>query len=73
MQVQRLPFLEEGERSGSAGGGVPVFPAMRDDMRYAPSDCFETFPFAEHFETNPTLESAGQAYYEFLAALMVKL
>ena len=42
---------------------------MKDDMRYTPSDCFETFPFPEHFETNPTLEAAGQAYYEFRAAL----
>ena len=45
---------------------------MKDDMRYTPSDCFETFPFPEHFESNPSLESSGQTYYEFRANLMVR-
>jgi len=45
---------------------------MKDDLRYAPSDCFETFPFPEHWETHPALEAAGQAYYDFRAALMVR-
>jgi hypothetical protein len=40
--------------------------------RYNPSDCFETFPFPEQWETYPALEATGQAYYEFRAALMVK-
>jgi len=46
--------------------------SMKDDLRYTPSDCFETFPFPENFEINPALEAAGQRYYEFRAALMVK-
>ena len=46
--------------------------SMKDDLRYAPSDCFDTFPFPKDFETNPALESAGQAYYEFRADLMVR-
>ncbi|NKB58547.1 MAG: N-6 DNA methylase [Alphaproteobacteria bacterium] len=45
--------------------------SMKDDLRYAPSDCFETFPFPPRFETDPELESAGQAYHDFRAALMV--
>ena len=40
--------------------------------RYTPSDCFETFPFPENWETDPALEAAGKAYYEFRAALMVR-
>ena len=43
---------------------------MKDDLRYTPSDCFETFPFPDGWETNPSLESSGQAYYEFRAQLM---
>lgn len=39
---------------------------------YTPSDCFETFPFPAGFEMNTTLEQAGQKYYEFRAALMVR-
>ena len=46
--------------------------SMKDDLRYTPSDCFETFPFPPNFETDPTLESAGRAYYDFRAALMVR-
>lgn len=45
---------------------------MKDDLRYTPSDCFETFPFPPGFETSPALEAAGQAYHDFRAALMVE-
>ena len=44
--------------------------SMKDDLRYTPSDCFETFPFPRGWETDPTLEDAGQAYYAFRASLM---
>jgi len=47
-------------------------PTMKDDLRYTPSDCFETFPFPENWETRPDLEAAGNTYYEFRAALMVR-
>ena len=46
--------------------------SMKDDLRYTPSDCFETFPFPESWQTSPALESTGKAYYDFRAALMVK-
>ncbi len=46
--------------------------SMKDDLRYTPSDCFETFPFPPSFETSPALEAAGQAYHDFRAALMVE-
>ena len=46
--------------------------SMKDDLRYTPSDCFETFPFPERWETHPALEAAGKAYYDFRAALMVR-
>ncbi|WP_141731408.1 Eco57I restriction-modification methylase domain-containing protein [Oligoflexus tunisiensis] len=46
--------------------------SMKDDLRYTPTDCFETFPFPENYEINKKLESAGKEYYEFRAAVMVK-
>jgi hypothetical protein len=46
--------------------------SMKDDLRYTPTDCFETFPFPENFETAAKLEAVGKEYYEFRAALMVK-
>ncbi len=46
--------------------------SMKDDLRYTPSDCFETFPFPENWETQPALEAAGEVYYDFRAALMVE-
>ncbi len=45
--------------------------SMKDDLRYTPSDCFETFPFPDGWDTHPALEAAGRAYYEHRAALMV--
>ncbi len=49
------------------------FSATQEDrLMYAPSDCFETFPFPAGLETNAPLEAAGREYYEFRAALMVR-
>ena len=45
--------------------------SLEDRLRYTPTDCFETFPFPEGFETDPRLEAAGEAYYRFRADLMV--
>ncbi|MBK6685949.1 MAG: N-6 DNA methylase [Deltaproteobacteria bacterium] len=45
---------------------------LEDRLGYRPSDCFETFPFPKDWATNSTLEAAGQAYYDFRAALMVQ-
>ena len=45
--------------------------SLEDRLRYTPSDCFETFPFPEGWESHTVLETAGKAYYEFRAALMV--
>lgn len=48
------------------------FSATQEDrLMYAPSDCFETFPFPAGWETHAALEAAGRAYYEFRAELMV--
>jgi hypothetical protein len=45
--------------------------SMKDDLRYTPSDCFETFPFVAGWENDSALEAAGKAYYDFRAALLV--
>jgi hypothetical protein len=45
--------------------------SMKDDLRYAPSDCFRTFAFPKGFETDATLEAAGEAYHTFRAKLMI--
>ena len=44
---------------------------LKDDLQYTPSDCFETFPFPEGWETHPALEAAGNTYHGFRAMLMV--
>jgi len=46
--------------------------SMKDDPVYAPTDCFETFPFPSNWETNAQLEEIGKTYYEFRAELMVR-
>lgn len=45
---------------------------LEDRPVYTSSDCFETFPFQEDWESHPTLEAAGKTYYEFRAALMLR-
>lgn len=44
--------------------------SMKDDLRYAPSDCFETFPFPPGFDTDPALKEAGRFYLDHRAGLM---
>ncbi|WP_016744454.1 Eco57I restriction-modification methylase domain-containing protein [Rhizorhabdus wittichii] len=45
--------------------------SMKDDLRYTPSDCFETFALPPAFENAATLEAAGRAYHDYRAQLMV--
>jgi type I restriction-modification system DNA methylase subunit len=56
--------------------------SMKDDLRYTPSDCFETFPFPaalrDPFSADPAhepqrhiLEAVGERYHQFRAELMV--
>lgn len=45
--------------------------SMKNDLRYTPSDCFESFPLPPNFESSSTLEAAGRAYHEHRAALMI--
>ena len=45
---------------------------MKDDLRYTPTDCFETFPFPQRWTTRSDLEAAGRAYYDFRADRMVR-
>jgi hypothetical protein len=46
-------------------------PTMKDDLRYTPSDCFETFPFPYKWEqASPELEEAGRRYYERRAEVL---
>lgn len=46
--------------------------SMKDDLRYTPSDCFETFPFPPSWQSDADLEAIGQAYYEVRAATMIR-
>ena len=46
--------------------------SLEDRLRYTPSDCFETFPFPEAWDTCADLETAGETCYEFRANLMVR-
>lgn len=42
--------------------------SMKDDLRYTPTDCFETFPMPSGREV--TLDVAGSAYLQFRSDLM---
>lgn len=45
---------------------------LGDGLRYANTDCFETFPFPQHSERLTSIEIAGKSYYEFRSLLMVQ-
>jgi hypothetical protein len=47
---------------------------MKDDLQYAPSDCFDSFPFPWRLgEPGPSVvEETGQTYYRLRADLMVR-
>ncbi|MEP9400813.1 Eco57I restriction-modification methylase domain-containing protein [Sphingomonas silueang] len=45
--------------------------SMKDDLRYTPSDCFETFPLPPGHADAPALEAAGQDYHDHRATLMI--
>ena len=46
--------------------------SMKDDLRYTPSDCFETFPFPDAWNTHPDIERVGTNYYDYRADRMVR-
>ena len=45
--------------------------SMKDDLRYAPSDCFVTFPFPKDYSKNDQLEEAGRAYFNHRTDIML--
>ena len=45
---------------------------LEDRLRYNASDCFETFPFPEHWASSTALKFGGRDYYDFRASLMVE-
>ena len=44
--------------------------SLKDDLNYAPSDCFENFPFPQIYEDIEYLVQAGKAYHAHRSALM---
>jgi hypothetical protein len=46
--------------------------SMKDDLRYTPTDCFETFPFPGAWQSNHVLDAVGKTYYNCRADLMVR-
>jgi N-6 DNA Methylase len=45
--------------------------SMKDDLRYSPSDCFENFPFPEHWTSVGLLNTAGAEYEKHRTKLML--
>ena len=44
--------------------------SMKDDLRYAPTDCFQTFPMPQGFRDNAALEAIANRYLTHRADLM---
>jgi hypothetical protein len=43
--------------------------SMRNDLRYTPTSCFQTFAFPEKWEQDPALHDTGAAYYDHRSRL----
>src|SRR5206468_2871846 len=43
--------------------------SMKDDLRYTPSDCFDSFAFPG-LSNDPALRQLGKDYYEFRSQMM---
>lgn len=46
--------------------------SMKDDLRYTPSDCFETFPFPEESSSLKKLSQVGEEYFKLRSEIMLK-
>jgi hypothetical protein len=46
--------------------------SLKDDLRYTPSDCFDTFPFPNGWVSNSSFEEIGREYYQFRGRVMVR-
>jgi hypothetical protein len=46
--------------------------SMKDDLRYNPSDCFDTYPMPVGWRSNVGLERVGRKYHEFRVNLMLR-
>lgn len=48
---------------------------LKNDLRYTPTDCFETFPFTQNIlkEQEDKLETIGETYHEHRRLLMLKM
>ena len=46
--------------------------SFKDDPRYIPEDCFETFPLPQNWKSSAVLEAVGKAYSEFRTTVMVR-
>jgi hypothetical protein len=45
--------------------------SMKDDLRYTPTDCFQTFPMPSGFRAHPALETIANRYLSHRAELMI--
>jgi len=46
--------------------------SMKDDLRYTPSDCFDTYPFPADFPDLREVQAAGEECYASRAELMIR-
>lgn len=44
--------------------------SRKDDIQYAPTDCFETFPIPKNYKEFPSLHQAGEQFFIHRAAYM---
>jgi hypothetical protein len=68
---QDLPWFSVGQSRVHELWSRKFCATMEDRLLYAPSDCFETFPFPIELDANLPLKSVGHTYHGHRAALMI--
>lgn len=46
--------------------------SMKDDPRYTPTSCFETFPFPQDWQGEYALETIGRDYHQYRSEVMIQ-
>ena len=75
LATDRWDVLAVGQSSIHEAWARKYSGALKQDLRYSPSSCFETFPFPDDLWRNadPTLEHGGERYHDHRRRLMREL
>ena len=70
IALDRLSMITASQSRASETWIRAFTSTLEDRLNYAPSDCFDNFPFPPAYADNPMLEAVGIAYHDHRAIMM---